>query len=86
MAGRCGALSTPSPHTEIRLPREVCGLRQSAVLPGENWLKREMWQLDAKQDPRLGLDCGETPRQGLFQGNWQNVTMDQDLKTALDGC
>lgn len=52
------------------------------ALPGENWLKTETWQLAVKQDPRLDLDCGEIACQGLFQGNWQNVTMDR----GSDGC
>lgn len=27
-----------------------CGPKRAEALPGENWLKTEMWQLDAKQD------------------------------------
>lgn len=74
------ALSTPTLTQKSTCLNSRCGPRKARALPGENRLKTEMWQLDAKQDPKLG---DSLPR--AVSG--QLATCDDGpMDRASDGC
>lgn len=74
----------PQPHTGAHLPEEQVWTEKG---PGSSRRKRletdtATWR-KAKQDPRLGLHCGETAHRALFQASRQNVTVERGSEHSI---